>query len=102
MAAETMRSRRQIVGAIALAGTGALAMRQTLDRRLPRRAPAVSRVAVLRCDSYDRAAQVVWDGLKLLSPAVRGKSVLLKPNLVEYSPVAPINTHPTVIAAPIR
>ncbi len=96
-----MKSRRQVVGALALAGTGALAVRQTLHGRLPRRAPALSRVAVLRCESYDRAAQVVWDGLKLLSPAVKGRTVLLKPNLVEYSPVAPINTHPTVIAAAV-
>lgn len=96
-----MKSRRQVVGALALAGTGALAVRQTLRGRLPRRAPVLSRVAVLRCESYDRAAQVVWDGLKLLSPAVKGRTVLLKPNLVEYSPAAPINTHPTVIAAAV-
>lgn len=96
-----MTSRRQVVGALALAGTAALALRQTLHERLPHRAPPRSRVAVLRCESYEKAAQVVWDGLKLLSPAVKGKNVLLKPNLVEYSPVAPINTHPTVIAAAV-
>jgi uncharacterized protein (DUF362 family) len=59
----------------------------------------VSRIAVLRCESYERAAQVVWDGIRLLSPRVAGKRVLLKPNLVEYSPSACINTHPTLIAA---
>lgn len=96
-----MISRRQAVGALALTATTALAVRQTLHGRLPHRAPPRSRVAVLRCESYDKAAQVVWDGLKLLSPEVKGKNVLLKPNLVEYSPVAPINTHPTVIAAAV-
>ncbi len=30
---------------------------------------------------------------------VRGKSVLLKPNLVEFSTSAPINTHPVFVAA---
>lgn len=59
----------------------------------------MSRVAVLRCQSYERAAQVVWDGIQLLAPQVAGKRVLLKPNLVEYSPPACINTHPTLIAA---
>ena len=32
---------------------------------------------------------------------VQGKRVLLKPNLVEYSPKATINTHPLVIAAAV-
>lgn len=59
----------------------------------------MSRVAILRCESYERAAQVVWDGIRLLAPQVAGKRVLLKPNLVEYSPSACINTHPTLIAA---
>jgi uncharacterized protein (DUF362 family) len=34
-------------------------------------------------------------------PSVYGKRVLLKPNLVEYSPAAPINTHPMLIASVI-
>jgi uncharacterized protein (DUF362 family) len=59
----------------------------------------MSRVAILRCESYERVAQVVWDGIRLLAPQVAGKRVLLKPNLVEYSPSACINTHPTLIAA---
>ena len=54
----------------------------------------MSRVAILRCESYERVAQVVWDGIRLLAPQVAGKRVLLKPNLVEYSPSACINTHP--------
>jgi uncharacterized protein (DUF362 family) len=36
-----------------------------------------------------------------MKPDVRGKRILLKPNLVEYSPTAPINTHPIVIASAI-
>lgn len=96
-----MTNRRNAIGALALAGTGGLAVRQSLTRRIPAKPRQPSRVAVLRCDSYDKAIQVVWDGLNLLSPAVRGKTVLLKPNLVEYSSTAPINTHPTVIAATV-
>jgi len=96
-----MTNRRNAIGALALAGTGGWAVHQSLSRRIPAKPRLPSRVAVLRCDSYDKAIQVVWDGLKLLSPAVRGKTVLLKPNLVEYSSTAPINTHPTVIAAAV-
>jgi len=59
-------------------------------------------VAVLKCDSYTRCLSVVRDGLRLMRPAVEGKRVLLKPNLVEYSPLAPINTHPHLIAAVVE
>jgi uncharacterized protein (DUF362 family) len=96
-----MTDRRKALGGLALAGTSALAIQQTLRDRIPRKPRPPSRVAALRCESYEKAYQVVWDGLKLLSPAVRGKSVLLKPNLVEYSATAPINTHPTIIAAAV-
>jgi uncharacterized protein (DUF362 family) len=96
-----MTDRRKALGGLALAGTSALAIQQSLRDRVPRKPRPPSRVAVLRCESYDKAYQVVWDGLKVLSPTVRGKSVLLKPNLVEYSATAPINTHPTIIAAAV-
>lgn len=96
-----MTDRRKALGGLALAGTSALAIQQSLRDRVPRKPRPPSRVAVLRCESYDKAYQVVWDGLKLLAPTVRGKSVLLKPNLVEYSATAPINTHPTIIAAAV-
>ncbi|MFN8941264.1 MAG: DUF362 domain-containing protein, partial [Acidobacteriota bacterium] len=96
-----MTDRRKALAGLALAGTSALAIQQSLRDRVPGKPRPPSRVAVLRCESYDKAYQVVWDGLKLLAPTVRGKSVLLKPNLVEYSATAPINTHPTIIAAAV-
>jgi uncharacterized protein (DUF362 family) len=58
-------------------------------------------VAVLRSANYETCHSVIDDGLRLLSPNVKGKRVLLKPNLVEYSPKATINTHPLVIAAAV-
>jgi uncharacterized protein (DUF362 family) len=45
---------------------------------------------------------VIEDGLRLLAPDLRGKRVLLKPNLVEYARGAAINTHPMLIAAVIE
>ena len=61
-------------------------------------------VVVARAGSYEiDLARVVRDGLAELGLGrswVRGKSVLLKPNLVEPSKSAPqVNTHPSVVRA---
>lgn len=90
------------LGGAALAATTGIMVRQTRGLRVPNRAPATSHVVVLRCESYERCLSIVRDGLRLLHPAIRGKRVLLKPNLVEYSPLAPINTHPYLIAAAVE
>lgn len=92
---------RRIFGGGLLAGTGALAVRRMLssgfvpDRRRPR-----SRVAILHKDSYsgplDRA---LIEGLRLFDLNLRGKTVLLKPNLVEYIPGAEVNTNPRLVGA---
>ena len=67
------------------------------------RKPARSRVAVLPAGSYDRPlADVVRRGIELFGPRVSGKTIVLKPNLVEYDPAGVINTHPEVIAAAIE
>lgn len=92
-------NRRRIIEGAALSMTGvALAKRFWPRRALPRRLEK-SRVAIIRCDSYEQCHQAIEDGLRLLAPSVCGKRVLLKPNLVEYSTKAAINTHPSVIAA---
>lgn len=95
-------NRRSILGGLSLAATTGLAIRQSCPTRVPIRRPARSRVAVLRCDRYESCPRVIEDGLRLLAPNVRGKHVVLKPNLVEYKPSAAINTHPTVIAGAIE
>ena len=59
-----------------------------------------SRVAILCAESYsERLEQILWQGLTLFRLDVRGKSVLLKPNLVEYIPGCHINTHPLLVSA---
>ncbi len=90
------------LGATALAATAGVTAHQIRGLRIPHRAPPTSKVAVLKCDSYARCLSVVKGGLGLLRPAVQGKRVLLKPNLVEYSPLAPINTNPQLIAAAVE
>jgi uncharacterized protein (DUF362 family) len=95
-------NRRAMVGGAALVATAGLNIREMRRSRVPRRAASRSHVAILRCESYEQTAQVVQDGLQLLVPPVENKRVLLKPNLVEYSPAAPINTHPVLIASVIE
>jgi uncharacterized protein (DUF362 family) len=43
-------------------------------------------------------AEVIFRGLKELQVDVRGRSVLLKPNIVEYEAGHAINTHPLVVS----
>jgi uncharacterized protein (DUF362 family) len=92
-------NRRSLLNGFALAATSGLAARQHWSSRVPGRRPCLSHVAILRCDRYDRTPHSVEDGFRLLKPSIRGKRVVLKPNLVEYSPAAPINTHPVLIAS---
>lgn len=86
---------RRVFGAASIAGTGALVRRMLLagslqDRRKPR-----SRVAIIHHGSYaDRLDQTVVDGLRLFNLDLRGKAVLLKPNLVESIPGTEVNTNP--------
>lgn len=94
-------NRRNLLSAGALATTAAISLHQQLRPSVPFRRKAKSKVAILKCASYESAHKVVDEGLRLIEPAVKGKSVLLKPNLVEYSPNTCINTHPTVIAAAV-
>ena len=65
------------------------------DRR-PRR----SRVAVLHVERYSQQIdQILAEGLRLFPINVRGKAVVLKPNLVDYLPGNAINTHPLLVLA---
>src|SRR5438445_1225070 len=62
--------------------------------------PKISRIAILNADQYsDKLDQLVLDGLRLFHLDVRGKSVLLKPNIVECIPGKPVNTDAQLIGA---
>ena len=62
-----------------------------------------SRVAILRADSYsEKLLEIVRYGLDLFHLNVRNKTVLLKPNLVDYIPGNHINTHPLLVSAAIE
>lgn len=63
-------------------------------------APGRSSVAVLRAPRYEADLEgVVSEALRLLGIDVRGRSVLLKPNIVEFDPTTVINTDPRLVAA---
>jgi len=62
--------------------------------------PGRSSVAVLRAPRYEADLEaIVRQALRLLQVDVRGRSVLLKPNIVEFDPAAAINTDPRLVAA---
>ena len=62
--------------------------------------PGDSAVAVLRAESYGGDLEgLVGDALREVRVDVRGRSVLLKPNFVEYRPGASINTEPRLVVA---
>jgi len=89
-----------VAGSLGLvAGASATAVlsrpRYKVDLRRPR-----SRVAVLRAESYSQSLEhILWSGLQLFDLDVKGKTVLLKPNLVDYIPGSHINTHPLLVSA---
>ena len=68
------------------------------------RKPERSEIAVLRADAYDesRLVDVVRRGIGLFDLPVRGRRIVLKPNLVEFDPNGVINTHPALIGATIE
>src|SRR5215471_19138732 len=92
---------RRLFGASLLASTGVLSVQRmrTSGRIRDRRRPQ-SRVAILDTDSYARSLEEkITDGLRLFGLELRGKTVLLKPNLVEYIPGAEVNTNPLLAGA---
>ena len=69
--------------------------RYRTDRRAAR-----SRVALLRVEDYSRPIdELLFRGLRQFPIKVQGKTVLLKPNLVDYVPGNAINTHPRLVVA---
>ncbi len=98
-----MRRRGFLIGS-SLAVGGALTGKIVVDRKYRK---LVKPVAIMKAHSYDdRLAEIIRGGLAELGfghEQVKGKSVLLKPNLVEPTSQAPhINTHPTFVRAVVE
>ena len=88
------------LGVVAGASTTALLNlpKYHVTRRQPR-----SRVAILGAESYSHNLEnILHSGFELFHLDLRGKTVLLKPNLVDYIPGNHINTHPLLVAAAVE
>jgi uncharacterized protein (DUF362 family) len=90
-------TRRDLLKALPLAAVAACS--SPPYRRSDFHVPARSTVALMPATDYSKdLADVIYRGLELLRPDIKGRSVLLKPNLVEYEAGTIINTNPAVIA----
>ena len=95
-------TRREFLGALPLAAI-VTACGRTPYTPADFSVPVESAVALLPVADYGmEVADAVDRGIQLLKLPVRGRRVLLKPNLVEYESGTMINTHPVVIVAAIE
>lgn len=89
-----------IIGTTALGAGATVSAPFFLPKYHFNRRPKRSRVAILHAEQYSQELdQVLLKGLQLFPLDVRGKTVVLKPNLVDYLPGDAINTHPTLVLA---
>lgn len=94
-------SRRSfLVGSAALAAGASVSVPFFLPKYHSDRRAKRSRVAILNVEQYSqRIDEILASGLRLFRIDVQGKTVVLKPNLVDYIPGVAINTHPMLVLA---
>src|SRR6516164_8188725 len=93
-------NRRDLLIASAAVTGSALTMRLQQRKYSRDLRPSRSRIAILHTDHYaDHLDELVYDGLRLFNLDVHGKSILLKPNIVEYIRGKPVNTDPQLLGA---
>ena len=101
-----MKRREFLLGAVAAGPAMAIlggGSRTSRWDRAAYRKRSESRVVVSRADSYESPLiERIVEGIRLCGVNVSGRSVLLKPNLVEFDPQGVINTNPAVVAAAIE
>ena len=89
-----------LVGGTALAAGTSVSAPFFMPKYHVDRRPKRSRVAILHAEQYSQKLdEVLAAGLRLFPIDVRGKRVVLKPNLVDYAPGDAINTHPLLVLA---
>lgn len=93
--------RRALVSAAGIAVGGMATARLLPEEMLLRdRRPSRSRVAILSVIEYTEGlVDTLTRALRLFGLTLRGRSVLLKPNLVEYIASAEVNTNPVLVVA---
>jgi len=89
-----------LIGSAALAAGATVTTPFFLPKYHSDRRPKRSRVAILDAQQYSQQLnQILAAGLRLFPIDVLGKTVVLKPNLVDYIPGNAINTHPLMVLA---
>jgi len=95
-----MTRRSLLAGSVGLAAGAATAAPFFLPKYDRDQRPARSRVAIVRADEYsERLEGALMNALRLFDLNIAGKSVLLKPNLVDFVPGVHMNTHPVLVTA---
>ena len=98
-----LNRRNFVVGTAALAAGASVSVPFFLPKYHSDQRAKRSRVAILNVDQYSqRIDEVLASGLRLFRIDVQGKTVVLKPNLVDYAPGNAINTHPTLVLSRSR
>src|SRR5216684_9054544 len=96
----SINRRDLLIGTAAVAAGASVSLPFFMPRYHEVRRVRRSRVAILREENYSqRIGETLFAGLQLFPLDVRGKNVVLKPNLVDYIPGSAINTHPLLVAA---
>src|SRR4030095_6364387 len=99
------KTRRAVIKAAAAAALGGCTMPDRNNEfaveppQRAHRAPGISAVSIVHAESYaDDIAQRIKDLLPKLSlPRLAGKTLVIKPNMVEFHPDKPIHTDPAMI-----
>jgi uncharacterized protein (DUF362 family) len=95
-------TRREAIAA-ALGGASLCAAGLGVRQALARRRQEKPLVSIVKASSYrEDLAGKIRSILREHKVAVRGKRVVLKPNLVEFDPASSINTHPLLVAAALE
>jgi uncharacterized protein (DUF362 family) len=98
-----MTRRTVLASSLGIAAGAATSLPFVVPRYDRDRRPARSRVAILPLGDYSaKLERLLWEGLKLFRLRVAGKSILLKPNLVDYIPGVEINTHSLLVTAAVE
>lgn len=97
------RSLLTVAGAAAVAGWASVKFPKPGVPLHRAAAAARSSVAIVKAANYNtELAQRMLDGVKLCGLDVKGKKILLKPNLVEWDPATNINTDVAVVSAALE
>jgi uncharacterized protein (DUF362 family) len=96
----TISRRDLLIGTGAVAAGASVSVPYLLPRYRKDCRPSRSRVAILRIEDYVQSIQEsLRRGLQMFPLDVKGKMVVLKPNLVDSIPGNAINTHPILVVA---